>query len=80
MIKEVGEVPEANGNDKELRKNGSDPKEPEPEKQKELSELEKKDIKTMRERQELLVSQSNPEDLESLVDALTKLHTKIGSL
>ena len=78
MIKQVGEVPEANRTERELRKNDSDPKEPEPEQQKELSDLEKKVIKTMRERQELLASQSNPEDLDSLVEVLTKLNTKIG--
>ena len=33
-IKQLGEVPEANGTERELRKNGSDPKEPEPEQQK----------------------------------------------
>ena len=32
----------------------------------------------MRERQEMLATQSNLEDLESLVDALTKFTTKIG--
>ena len=31
LIKPVGEVPEANGTERELRKNDSDPKEPEPE-------------------------------------------------
>jgi hypothetical protein len=61
-----------------LRKSDSDPKEPEPEQQKELSDLEKKVIKTMRERRELLESQSNPEDLDTLADVLTKLNTKIG--
>jgi hypothetical protein len=71
LIKQLGEVPEVNATERELRKKESDPKEPEPEQQKELSELEKKVIKTMRERQELLESQSNPEDLESLVDALS---------
>jgi hypothetical protein len=39
---------------RELRKNDSDPREPEPEQQKELSDLEKKVINTMRERRELL--------------------------
>ena len=62
LIRQLGEVPETNGTERELRKNDSDPKEPEPEQQKELSDLEKKVIKTMRERQELLASQSNPED------------------
>ena len=78
LIKQLGEVPEANGTEKELRKSDSDPREPEPEQQKELSDLKKKVIKTMRERRELLESQSNPEDLETLVDVLTKLNTKIG--
>jgi hypothetical protein len=41
LIKQLGEVPEANGTERELRKNDSDPKEPEPEQQKELSDLEK---------------------------------------
>ena len=31
----------------------------------------------MKERQEKMASQSNPEDLDELVDALTKLNTKI---
>ena len=31
----------------------------------------------MRERQEKLASQSNPEDLDTLVEALTKLNTEI---
>ena len=78
LIKQLGEVPEANGKEKELTKNDSDPREPEPEQQKELSDLDKKVIKTMRERRELLESQSNPEDLDTLVDVLTKLNTKIG--
>jgi hypothetical protein len=50
LIKQLGEVPEANGTERELRKNDPDPKEPEPEQQKELSDLEKKVIKTMKER------------------------------
>ena len=54
LIKQLGEVPEANGTERELRKSDSDPREPEPEQQKELSDLEKKVIKTMRERRELL--------------------------
>jgi hypothetical protein len=78
LIKQLGEVPEANDAGKDLRRNDSDPKEPKPEQQKELSELEKKVIKTMRERREILETQANPEELESLVDVLTKLNTKIG--
>ena len=50
MIKQLGEVPEAIGTEKELRKCDSDPGEPEPKQQKELSDLEKKVIKTIRER------------------------------
>jgi hypothetical protein len=42
LIKQLGEVPEANGTEKELRKSDSDPRAPEPEQQKELSDLEKK--------------------------------------
>ena len=79
LIKQLGEVPDANGTEKELRKIDSDPKEPEPEQQKELSDVEKKGIKTIRERRELLESHSNPEDLDTLVDVLTKLNIRSDS-
>ena len=52
LIKQVGEFPEASETGKELRKSDPDPREPEPEQQKELSELEKKVIKTTRERRD----------------------------
>lgn len=77
LIKQVGEASETNGTKKELRRNYSDPKEPETEPQKVLSAWEKKVIKAMRERPEKIPSQSNPEELETLVEALTKLNTKI---
>ena len=47
IINKVGDTPEANSSEKELRRNESDPKEPEPEQQKDLSDLEKKVIKNM---------------------------------
>jgi hypothetical protein len=77
LIKQVRETPEANGTEKELRRNDSDQTEPENEPQKILSDLEQKVIKALRERREKLASQSNPEDLDTLVEALAKLRTKI---
>ena len=60
-----------------MKPHDSDPKEPDAEPQKLLSEMEKRVIKALKETQRTNSSPSTIEDLDSILEALTKFNTKV---
>ena len=58
-----------------MRKEESDPKEPDAKPQKQLSELEKLVINAIKEKEKTNTSPTTIEDLDSIIDTLKKFNT-----
>ena len=75
-MKQVGEASGTSGNDeRQLKQQDSEPKEPDAEPQKALSEFEKLVIKALKEKEKANISSNTLEDLDSITDALKKFNT-----
>ena len=63
-----------------MKQQDSDPKEPDAEPQKALSEFEKLVIKALKEKEKAETSPNTIEDLESIIDTLKKFNTKVKTI